>query len=160
MRTTLPYVTEAVLWWAAALGVWLLTLSSVTGQDLAIAVPTSLACGVAAVVTRRTLALRLVPDPWVARWALRQPLALVTDTVAMLALPWRVLVGRADEGRLVRVPVRTGPRRRAPLTRAAAVVLVSSTPGSVALDVDEESGELVLHVMNDSRFDMQNAVQR
>lgn len=160
MPKALSYALEAAVWWAASLGVWLLTLSSVSGAELAVAVPVSLACGLAAVPVRRTIEVRLRFSLRVVRWLPTYPLALLTDTVAMLVRPLQWLLGQRDEGRLVRIPVSAGPAAQAPLTRAVAATLMSSTPGSMVLDIDDDAGELVVHLMVDGRFGMQHVVQR
>lgn len=160
MHKALAFAAETTVWWAASLGVWLLTLSSVNTPDLAVAVPVSLLCGAAAVPVRRTVGVALRPSPRVVRWLPPYPLALLTDTAAMLLRPWQVILGLRDEGRIVRIPVAAGPAAQARATRAAAAMLVSSTPGSMVLDIDEDAGELVVHLMVDGRFGMQRAVQR
>ena len=52
MAVWLARILEVVFWWAACLGVWLVSLSAVSGQDLLVSVLVSLPCGVIAVAGR------------------------------------------------------------------------------------------------------------
>lgn len=145
---------EGVAWWGACLGVWLVSLSAVSGQDLVVALAASFPCGLLAVAAREAAGnswslRRLGP----ARRSLGRlgvlaalPVALVTDTVQALgSVPAR------HQGRFRRVPVGDGrgedPSNRA--RRAAATVTVSVTPGSYVVDIDHETGEALVHVLSE-----------
>ncbi|MGH3745134.1 MAG: Na+/H+ antiporter subunit E [Mycobacteriales bacterium] len=159
MRNWLRYAAEGLLWWAATLGIWLLTLSSVTTSELEVAVPVSLACAAAAVAGRRGIGISWRLPRRALGWVLHLPAALVVDTAVMLSLPWRVLFGGGREGHLVRVPVASTDDDAGVMDRAAAAFLVSTTPGSVVLDDDDGADELVVHVMVEGRFGMQQVVR-
>ncbi|HTW20627.1 MAG TPA: hypothetical protein VME70_10505 [Mycobacteriales bacterium] len=151
---------EWLAWTAAALGVWLLTLSSVTGADLIVAGPSAASCAAAAVAVRRTLGVRLDPSRRYLRWAVAVPAAVVADTVAVLALPWRERFRPRSEGHWQRIPVAPGPDPRPSTTRAAATLLVSLSPGSFVVNGDVDTGELLTHVLAGGRRSMTDAVRR
>lgn len=162
MRRALAVVAEVIVWWAAGLGVWLLTLSSVDGPDLIVATPLALVGGVLAVVARRALGGDWPYPHGALRWARRLPVAIGYDTVRILARPWTWVLGRRpDEGRMVRVPVMPGPDPQSTARRAAAVFLVSLTPGSYAVHTDDDTGELLVHSMGGNpRWSMEETVRR
>jgi multisubunit Na+/H+ antiporter MnhE subunit len=149
MRKTVALVAEIVFWWAAALGVWSLTLSSVDPADLIVATPLAFMCGVMAATARRALAAKWHYPHRASAWLARLPLAIAIDTVAILALPWRKLIGRLpDEGRLVRIPVAAGAEVQPTSRRAAAAFLLSATPGTYVLHADDDTGELLVHELS------------
>jgi multisubunit Na+/H+ antiporter MnhE subunit len=155
-------VLEVAFWWAVGVGLWLLTLSSVSGQELVAAIATGLPCAVMAVLARRAVRGPLRPRPAWLRWLLPVPVAVLTDSVRVLGVAAGALVGR-------RIP--DGDLRRVTLPRddsaedwqnrqAAAVVLVSASPGTVVIDVDPDSGEALVHELASGRPDVLAAVQR
>lgn len=144
MSRWLPRALEALFWWCAALGIWLLSLSAVSTSELVVATLVSLPCGALAVAGR--LASR---HAWKARpgWVLPvllAPLTIVTDSVQVLS---SAVTGGA--GRFERVPV-GGGTGSGPLPegrRAAATFWLSITPGSYVVDIDPATGEALLHVV-------------
>lgn len=153
---------EGVLWWAACAGMWLLTLPSVPSPELVAAMASAVPCAVLAVLARHAVQGRWHARPGWLRWLLVAPVAVATDTVRVLGLAAGVLVGR-------RIPA--GDLRRVQLTRdaepglwagrqAAAVGLVSLAPGTLPLDVDAGSGELLLHALGAGRPDLEQLVAR
>lgn len=155
----LTLAAELAAWWAATLGLWLLTLASVNAPDLMIAVPSSLVCAVLAIGVRRTLGGNWRWPGGTARWVVKLPLAVVTDAVGVLVLPFRP-GGRSRAGEWIRVPVLPGADPRRTTKRAVASVLVSSTPGSVVVHDDEDTGELLVHSLVQSRWSMEGVVRR
>jgi len=150
---------ELAVWWAATLGLWLLTLSSVDAPDLMIAVPSALVCAVLAIVARRTLGGNWRRPGGTAHWALRLPLAVVSDAIGVLVLPFRP-GGRSRTGEWVRVPVLPGAEPRRTTKRTVATVLVSSTPGSVVVNDDNDTGELLVHSLISGPWSMQEVVRK
>jgi multisubunit Na+/H+ antiporter MnhE subunit len=153
---------EVALWWAACVGTWLLTLSSVNTAELVAAVAAGLPCAVVAVLARRAVRGPLSPRAAWLRWLLPVPVAVLADSARVLAVAAGALVGRRiPEGDLRRV---TLPRDRSAgdwqNRQAAAVILVSASPGSVVLDVDVDSGEALVHALATGRPDVLKAVQR
>jgi multisubunit Na+/H+ antiporter MnhE subunit len=153
---------EVALWWAACVGTWLLTLSSVNTAELVAAVAAGLPCAVVAVLARRAVRGPLSPRAAWLRWLLPVPVAVLADSARVLAVAAGALVGRRiPEGDLRRV---TLPRDRSAGAwqnrQAAAVILVSASPGSVVLDVDVDSGEALVHALATGRPDVLKAVQR
>lgn len=161
-RAAIAPLVEVVFWWASALGVWLLTLSSVDDADLIVATPLALACGVLAAAARRALAARWHYPHRAMAWLVRLPVAILIDTVTILSLPWRKLLGRLpDEGKLTRIAVSPGAEVQPTSRRTLAAFLVSVTPGTYAVHADSDTGELVVHELGRrSRPSMIEVVQR
>jgi multisubunit Na+/H+ antiporter MnhE subunit len=153
---------EVALWWAACVGTWLLTLSSVNTAELVAAVAAGLPCAVVAVLARRAVRGPLSPRAAWLRWLLPVPVAVLADSARVLGVAAGAVVGRRiPEGDLRRVIL---PRDRSDgdwqNRQAAAVILVSASPGSVVLDVDPDSGEALVHELATGRPDVLKAVQR
>ena len=132
------------MWCGLCLGIWLITLSAVSTQELVVAVLVSLPCGVLAVAgrvaTQRAWHLRpawLVP-------IVVLPVAIVSDTVQVLG---SAVLRRS--GRFEIIPV-DGGRGRGPKVearRAIAAFWVTVTPGSFVVDIDPETGDALVHVL-------------
>lgn len=158
MRT----VAEVVFWWVACGAVWLLTLSSVSLSEALIATGCALPCAVLAVVGRRAVEGSWPVRPGWLRWLLPLPAAIVADSARVLGRAAAVLVGRRlPHGtertvRLHRDPVAGRWRTR----QAVATVLVTATPGTVVLDVHEDSGDMRVHALGSGRPSMEEVVRR
>src|SRR5690348_2131859 len=131
-------VAEAVLWAAACFSLWLLTLSSMNTQDITAAGIAAVPCAVLAVVARRVIqgSWRFEFSP-VVRLALLLPVAIVVDTVRLLAVPLRVLAGGNDgKGEIgsVRAPTIEGNGSAAAGRRVLLGAGVSATPGTIVMD--------------------------
>jgi multisubunit Na+/H+ antiporter MnhE subunit len=153
---------EILLWWAACVGTWLLTLSSVSTPEFVAAVVAGLPCAVVAVLARRAVRGPLAPRlAWV-RWTAPVPVAVLADSVRVLGVAAGALVGRGiPEGDLRWVPLpRDSSAEDWQNRQAAAVVLVSASPGSVVVDVDPDSGQALVHELATGRPDVLAAVQR
>lgn len=155
----LTVACELAAWWAATLGLWLLTLSSVNSPDLIVAVPSTLVCAVLAVAVRRALGASWRWPDGTGRWAARLPLAVLLDAVGVLSLPFRP-GGRSRAGEWQRVPVLPGADPRRTTKRTVATVLVSSTPGSVVVNDDDDTGELLVHSLIGGPWSMEEVVRR
>jgi multisubunit Na+/H+ antiporter MnhE subunit len=137
---------EVVVWWAACLGIWLVSLAAVSGSELLVATCASLPCGVLATAGRQAAQERWTLRP---RWLLPLlvlPVAIVTDAVQVLA---SVLPGRRDGGHFTTVAIRggAGDEPAAAGRRALATLIVSASPGSIIADIDRDSGEALVHVL-------------
>lgn len=139
---------EAVVWWGLTLGIWLLSLSAVSGQELIVATPTALGCGLLAVAARRA-----ARGSWHlrARWLLpllRLPVSIPLQTIGALAS-----VVRADGGSFeaVALPEGVGDAPAARGRRAIATFLTTLSPGSVVVDADPDRGEALVHVLGARR---------
>jgi multisubunit Na+/H+ antiporter MnhE subunit len=138
---------ELVVWWCAAVGVWMLSLSAYSSQDLMVAVVCGLPCAVTAVLARRVVGAAWRPPMASVRWAMTLPWSFVVDAVQVLTLPWRPAARRAA-GEFREVPVgATGGAAPAAGRRALASVFVSSTPGAYVVDVDPEAGRALIHAV-------------
>ena len=155
-------LAETVVWWAVGIGVWLLTLSSMSAPEVVAAVVAALPCAVLAVAARRAVEGSWAPQLRRLRQVLPLPVAVGADTVRLLGRAAAVLAGHpipAGDLREVRLERDRGAERWA-AHQATAVALVSASPGSVALHVDEKTGQLLLHMLGSGRPRMEEVVRR
>lgn len=153
-------LSELVFWWAAAMGVWLLTLSSMSLPEVSIAAASALPCAVLAIASRRAVGGSWPPRPAWLRWTALLPVAVLADGVRVLGRAAGVLVGRRigeGEIRTVRLP-RERPASERRSREAMAVTLISATPGTVVVDLDDRSGRMLLHALGSGRPSMEEAV--
>jgi multisubunit Na+/H+ antiporter MnhE subunit len=152
---------EVVFWWAACVGLWLLTLSSVSLSEALIATGCALPCAVLAVVARRAVEGSWPVQPRWVRWLLPLPVAVVADTARVLARGAGVLLGRTPTGGAHTVQLhRDQPAGRWRTRQALGTVLVTATPGTVVLDVAEDSGEMCVHALGSGRPSMEEVLRR
>jgi multisubunit Na+/H+ antiporter MnhE subunit len=131
-------------------GVWLVSLSAYSGQDLVVALGCGLLCAVMAVLARRAVRLDARPPAAMLRWLGALPWSIAVDTGRVLVLPWRPRA-RASAGQFRRVPIGpSGETPRAVGRRAMASVLMSATPGAYVVDVDPGTGTALVHAMGAS----------
>jgi multisubunit Na+/H+ antiporter MnhE subunit len=152
---------EAAFWWAVCVGIWLLTLSSISTAEVVTAVVASVPCAVLAVAARRGVEGSWLLRPRWARWLLPLPVAVLGDAVRVLGLAAGVLVGRRipdGEVRSVDLP-RDRPARLQAGRQAAAVLAVGAAPGTVVLDIDEDTGRMLVHALGAGRPRMEEAVR-
>jgi multisubunit Na+/H+ antiporter MnhE subunit len=153
-------LAELLFWWAASTGVWLLTLSSMSLPEVSIAAAAGLLCALLAIASRRAVGGSWPPRAAWLRWAAPLPGAVLADGVRVLARAAGVLVGRRigdGEIRAVHLPVeRPAPRRQS--REAMAVALTNAAPGTVVLDLDDDSGRMLLHALGSGRPSMEEAV--
>jgi multisubunit Na+/H+ antiporter MnhE subunit len=139
------------------LGVWLITLSAVSMEDLVVATLVSFPCGVLAVVgrvaTRHTWGLRPV---WLVP-LLTLPIAIVSDTFQVLSSAVLRRPGRFDS---IAVGGGVGDGARAQGRRAIASFWVTVTPGSLVADIDPGTGEALIHVLAERGPRMQRLATR
>lgn len=156
------FVPEVLFWWAACVGVWLLTLSSISLSETLIAAGCALPCAVLAVVARRAVEGSWPVQPGWFRWFLPLPAAVVSDGVRVLGRAPGALVGRrVPRGDERTVPLhRDRPAGRWRTRQALATVLVTAAPGTVVLDVAEDSGEMRVHALGAGRPSMEEVVRR
>lgn len=153
-------LAELLFWWAAATGVWLLTLSSMSLSEVSVAAAAGLLSAVLGIVSRRAVGGSWPPRPAWLRWAAPLPGAVLADGVRVLGRAAGVLVGRRigeGEIRAAELPVeRPAPRRQS--REAMAVALTNAAPGTVVLDLDDDSGRMLLHALGSGRPAMEEAV--
>jgi multisubunit Na+/H+ antiporter MnhE subunit len=155
------FVVEAAAWWGAMIGVWITTLSSVTWPEVWIAAAAALPCAVMTVLARRALADRWRPNLRSLRWLAVVPVAVVADTVRVLALPLRAAGAQPRKRDLLRIRLPdAGEEPRAATARAEATVLVSATPATVVLDSQPDEHTLVVHRLVSGAPDMTKVVSR
>lgn len=138
---------ELLVWWGVATGIWFVSLSAYSGQDLVVALGCGAACAVVAVLARRAARLDARPPAALLRWLLILPWSVALDTGRVLALPWRP-EARVSAGEFRRMPL--GPSGTSPQAvgrRAMAAVLMSSTPGAYVVDIDPGDGTALVHAV-------------
>ena len=160
-RRHLAVAAEVLWWWAAACGVWLLTLSSVNAAELVVALACALPCGLAAWAARVTLGGRWRPRPQWVWWLAPLAVSAFTDAVRVLLLAVRRHDVDRGAGRLVDVPLPHSDAEDVATGRAAVATLVlSSTPGTLVVQGDPERGVLTLHSLVPSGSILEKAVRR
>jgi multisubunit Na+/H+ antiporter MnhE subunit len=138
---------EVLVWWCVSVGVWMVSLSAYSTQDLVAAVAGGLACAVMAVLTRRAVRADARPPAAMLRWLAVLPWSIVLDAVRVLLLPWRPRA-RTAAGTFRRLPLQApGNSPGAVGRRATASLLLSSTPGAYVVDVDPGSGTALVHAV-------------
>jgi len=134
---------ETATWWLASTAVYLLLVPSPTGLEVPVGFAIGAVCAVVGVAARRAFRPPTRVPSFVRR-AVVLPLDLVADVVTLTRM---VLTGEAfaeDVGDQDEVVLPDDDE-----TRAWAVLLTSASPGSIAADVEERDGSLVLrrHVL-------------
>lgn len=128
----------------ACLGIWLLSLSSLSGAELIVGFACSLVVGAVAFAALRALDVRVGPTAPALRPLLWLPIVIVSDAAQVLLLPLRphVMVGRFKAISI------SGARTSAEVVtrRAIATLGTTATPGSIVLDVDEK-GKMTVHAL-------------
>lgn len=132
---------EGVAWAAVCLAVWLLTLSSVTSQDLLVASLSAVVCGVAAVGGRIAVGGRwTVRRGWL-RWPLKLVVSAPVETVQTI---WAAARRRPGKRTTVRLPERE-PKYVSASRRGIGTVLLSASPGSYVIDDQPHEREMYVH---------------
>lgn len=141
-------VAEALAWWSLCFGLWLLTLSSVTTEDVALALAAGLLSALCAVVGRKLTGGRWAVRWRWSRWFATLPVTVLSDTVGVLSAAYRLHRPQGSTGTI------TLPRPEAPAVtegRAALSSLaLSAAPASYVFDRDPE--ERVLHLRRAGTF--------
>jgi multisubunit Na+/H+ antiporter MnhE subunit len=139
----LKTVASVVAVAAGCLGIWLLSLSAVSDEELLVGSLCALATGVATVATTRATRFRWSWRAIPVRPLLRVPLGVVGDAVQVLL---RLVPGVGRPAKVVTLDLNQRGESAAATTRRVVTALaVTSVPGSVVLDLDAESGRLTLH---------------
>jgi multisubunit Na+/H+ antiporter MnhE subunit len=151
---------EVLFWWGASVGIWVLTLSSVSVPELAVAAACGLVCGLLGTAGRRTMGSAWRPRAGWLRWLLPLAVAVPADAARLLLLTVRPRpTDRA--GRYRQAPLdRSGPPAVRAAHEALAVLAVSATPGSFVVDVAPADGRLLIHSVSGGRPQMQEVVRR
>src|SRR5947209_15209212 len=81
---------ELLAWWAATIGVWMVSLSAYSSQDLVVAMGCAVPCAAAAAAARRAVRGAWRP-PTSRSWAvlLLLPPTIVADAARVLVAAWR-----------------------------------------------------------------------
>jgi multisubunit Na+/H+ antiporter MnhE subunit len=160
-RRPLAVAVEVLWWWAAACGVWLLTLSSVSAAELVVALACALPCGLAAWAARLALGERWRVRPQWVWWLGPLALSVFSDAARLLVLAIRPHVIDHEVGRLVDVPLREDDAQDVASGRAAiATLAMSATPGTLVVEGDAERRVLTLHSLVPGGSRLERAVRR
>lgn len=140
---------EIAVWWLLLFGLWLITLSSMSVAEAVTAAVVALLCAVVARAGRRASKVDWRPELAWLTWFAMVPIVLCVDTVRLFAAT--ATRGRNIPQRFEKLEL-PGDRSdaRADARRAAAVLALSATPGSVVLDAAPDR-PLVLHVVVSGR---------
>ncbi len=137
-------LSSVALWGGASLGIWLLTLSSLSWGELFVGTACSLLVGVIAVAAQRAVGTHWKLTVAALRPLRALPLAIVSDVAQVLTLPLR---RRRIRGRFETIDVAAaGSSPQAVTRRAIATLGTTVTPASIVVDVDDE-GDMVVHVL-------------
>lgn len=133
----LAKVVEIAVWWAVLLLVWLASLNAFSFAELGTAAGLALPCAFAARAGRIAAGGRWRLDWHWARWLLSVPWAILHDTVSVL----RLAMGpdRPDDDSIDAVEL----EGRGAGHEALATLVLSTSPGSVVVDADED--RLLVH---------------
>lgn len=143
VRSAGRWAVGVVAWTLVTWGIWLISLSAVSSEDLLVGGLCALACGVVAEAVRRAVEGRWRLSADLLTGVAAVPVAVVLDTLSVLAAPIRP--GRR-EATVRRIHIGAqGESDRARGRRAIATALTSMSPGTVVLDADPEDGSLVVH---------------
>lgn len=134
---------EFAAWWAATVGIWLVSLSAYSSQDLVVALACAVPCAALAVGARRAIrgAWRPPRDLW--RVVPLLPIAIVADGARVLAAVWWRGRGASMKFRSTTFDTR-GRVAESAGRRALWSLLLSSTPGTYVVDADPD-GRVLLH---------------
>lgn len=137
---------EIVWWWAAAVAIWALTLSSVSNPELITAAACGLPCALAARAGRKAAGGDWRPRWRWAWWIGPLAVAVPADAVRLLIVTIRRLVTRESPGELQEIEMPAGePRDVAAARHAMAIMTVSASPGTFVVDSDPEEDKIVIH---------------
>ncbi|MHB1594854.1 MAG: hypothetical protein ACYCO9_09895 [Streptosporangiaceae bacterium] len=152
---------EIAWWWGAAVAIWALTLSSVSGPEVIAAAICGLPCALAARAGRKAAGGRWRPRARWAAWAGPLLVSVPADAARLLAVTVRRLVAGEVPGELHRIRLPTGePRDVCAARHALAVLAVSATPGTFVVDSNSERDTIVIHTMVSGPPRMEQVVRR
>jgi multisubunit Na+/H+ antiporter MnhE subunit len=153
----LKTVSSVGLCGAGCLGIWLLTLSSVSDEELFVGSLCALAAGVAAVAAKCATKVRWSVRAVSLRLFLRVPAAVVGDAAQLLL---RLFPPLQRPAKVVTVDLHQRGDSAAVTTRRVATTLaVTSAPGSVVLDLDAASGRLTLHSLRPAGVHVEDGLE-
>ncbi|OBK43827.1 Na+/H+ antiporter subunit E [Mycobacterium sp. 1081908.1] len=146
---------EIGLWWLLTAGIWLATLSSRTWQELTVMAACTLPCAVMARSARRANAGR-----WRFRIAWLRWLAMAAGEVPRQAFRVWTYAATSRAPVIRHLPLPDEPARAAAARRAAAVLALVTTPGTVVLDSDPRTHSVLVHLIRRQPSRLETAVQR
>lgn len=142
-RPMVRTLSGVVLWSLAALGIWLLTLSALSGAELLVGAGCSVVVGVIAVAAQRAVGTSWKPNAASVRPLKALPLAIGSDALQVLTLPLRRRRRHGGQFETVDIDA-AGSSPQAMTSRALATLGTTVTPASIVVDIDDE-GTMTLH---------------
>ncbi|HET6877615.1 MAG TPA: hypothetical protein VFH38_08815 [Jatrophihabitans sp.] len=137
--------TELVVWAGLCFGIWLLTLSSVTSEDILLAALAAALAAVCAVAGRKVAGGRWRGRLAWTRWYLGLPVAILLDTVKVLAL---VYSARRHYGRMQTLDLPEGEDHDLAAGRCAIGALgMSASPATYVVDADPDEHKMIVHTV-------------
>ncbi len=142
---------ETLTWWVVLVLVWVASLSTVSVQELLVAVIVAVPCAMTATRAHRVLASNWRLRPSWLRGLLRLPGAVVADTFVVWRAALRHSGGTTREVRL--------GNQKSGARQAVGVMLLGATPGTVVIDVDQAANVVLVHSFADAEGAMERAVR-
>lgn len=137
--------TEFAVWAGLCFGVWLLTLSSVTSQDVLLAALAAVLAALCAVGGRKIAGGRWRFRISWARWYLGLPVAIVLDTAKVLFL---VYSARRQYGRTATIDLPDDEEHDLAAGRCAVgAMALSASPGAYVADADPAEHKMTVHTV-------------
>ncbi|WP_210414651.1 hypothetical protein [Microlunatus elymi] len=140
---------ELIVWFAAGVLTWIVTLSSASPAELVAGAGAAALVAVLARAARRAMGLAWRPVADWLRWVALVPMAAALDVGRVLG--WLIdslRHGRPDvdpSQRLVRRRLLSGEDAATVARRVGGVLAVSATPGAIAVDQDPGTRTVLLH---------------
>ncbi|WP_185981830.1 Na+/H+ antiporter subunit E [Skermania sp. ID1734] len=139
-------IGELLSWWAVAVLVWILTLSSVSWPEVISAAACAVPCAFAARAGRRAVRATWRPRASWIHWLAPVAAAIILDTLRLAALTIRSPRRLREHKDLSTLELPADVNATAPSREALATLAISSTPGSLVVDRTKQSG-LLIHVL-------------
>jgi multisubunit Na+/H+ antiporter MnhE subunit len=140
------FLLKSLLEWAAFMLLWFLFVFQFTTSELFVGAAASALTVLALQVTLRAVSLCFQPKlHWLAQ-ASRLPAMIVEDLWILLKDLARRILGKRSRSVLELVKFgANGKDCRASAQRALALLFVSTSPNSVVLHIDRETGDMLVH---------------
>lgn len=150
-------------WWVGSMLLWLLLTSTVNASEAIVGFGASAIVATATEIVRARGAFEFRPRMRWIRFAVRIPVQIASDTVKV----FRVLLLHVTGRKRVRaswhaLPFRYGRKDNASdvARRGLAILAISTSPNSVAVDIDPDKDELLVHQLVAAPHDLDTILGR
>ncbi|MET8473449.1 hypothetical protein [Streptomyces sp. NPDC004856] len=141
-------IREMVAWAVLAFALWLVLVSTIEPLEILVGAAVAILAAVGAHAARRASGARFGAGARALRAVAAWPGTLLRDTGRLCVAATR---RRAGSFRTVRLTEGAGP--------AWSCALLSSTPSAYVVDIDEDTGEALLHVLDDEPSALERALR-